>query len=137
VLEPVAEPADGEREPEDQDAVREDRADEGGLHELDQAVVESEEGDEQLGQVAECRLNGACAGRSEAAAELLGRQPNGAGKPGDRQSRQREAENRVPVEKVCECGGGYEDRVDAQLDPLAPADRATLPAGAQLVSQGA
>jgi hypothetical protein len=34
----------------------------------------------------------------------------------------------VPVEKVRECGGGYKDRVDDQLDPLPPFDRATLTA---------
>jgi hypothetical protein len=57
-LEPVPEPADGEREPENEDAVREDRADQRGLHKLDQALVEREQGDEELGEVAERRLNG-------------------------------------------------------------------------------
>jgi hypothetical protein len=33
----------------------------------------------------------------------------------------------VPIEEVRERRGGYEDRIDRQLDPLAPADRATLP----------
>jgi hypothetical protein len=128
VLEPVAEPADGERQPKDEDAVREDRADQGGLHELDQAGVQRKEANEELGQVAECRLNSAGARRSETSAELLRCQSNGAGKPGDRQGGQREAENRVPAEKMRKCGGGYQDRVDCQLDPLPPADRATLPA---------
>jgi hypothetical protein len=136
-LDPVPKPADGECKAEDEDAVGEDRADQGGLNELDQAVVEREEADEELGQVAECRLNSARAGRSEAAAELLCRQSNGSGKCGNRQCRQREAQNRVPAEKVRECGSGYQDRVDAKLDPLPPADRATLAAGAQLVAQGA
>jgi hypothetical protein len=43
----------------------------------------------------------------------------------------------VPVEEVRKRRGGYEARVDRQLDPLPPADRATLAAGAQLVAQGA
>jgi hypothetical protein len=84
-LEPVPKPPDGERESENENAVREDRADQRGLHELDQAVVEGEEGDEQLGQVAERRLNSARARRAEAAAELLSREPDGAGEPGDRE----------------------------------------------------
>ena len=132
-LEPVAEPADGEREPKDEDAVREDRADQGGLDELDQAVVERKEADEELGQVAECRLNRARARRSEAAAKLLGRQSNRAGKSGNRQGGQGETENRVPAEEVRKCGGGYQDRVDCQLDPFPPADRATLPASPRIL----
>jgi hypothetical protein len=78
-LEPVSEPADGEREPEDEDAVRQDRADQRSLYELNQALVERKKRDEQLGQVAECRLNSASARRSEAAAELVGRKSDGAG----------------------------------------------------------
>ena len=138
-LEPVAEPADGEGEPENENAVGEDRADQRGLDELDQAVVERKEADEQLGQVAEGRLHGAGARRSEATAELLGREPNGSGEPCNRHCSKREAEDGVPVEKVRESGGHYQDRIDCQLDPLAPADRATLPVSgsrAQLVSQG-
>jgi hypothetical protein len=34
----------------------------------------------------------------------------------------------VPIEELRERRGGYEDRVDRQLDPLAPVDRATLAA---------
>jgi hypothetical protein len=140
-LHPVAEPADHEGEAKDEDAVREDRPDQRGLHERDQTVVEREEADEQLRQVPECRLDGACARRSEAATELLGCETDRAGEAGDRESGQREAENRMPAEKVSECRGGDEDRVDCQLDPLAPADRATLSQAlgrcAQVVEEGA
>jgi hypothetical protein len=128
LLHPVLEPAHREREAEHEDAVREDRSDQGGLDERDQTVVEREEPDEELRQIAERRLDRARARRPEAAAELLGRQPDGAGEPCDRERRQREAEDRRPIEEMRERRSGYEDRVDCQLDPLAPLDRATLTA---------
>jgi hypothetical protein len=126
-LQAIPEAACGERETKDEDAVCQDRADERGLHEVDQTRVQREQRDEQLRQVAERRLNGAGARRAESAAELFGRRSDCASECGDRERRQREAENGVPVEEVGDRGGSYEDRVDGQFDLLPPVDGATLP----------
>ena len=58
-LHAVADAADEERDPEHEHAVGEDRADERRLHDVDEALVQREERDEELGQVAERRLDDA------------------------------------------------------------------------------
>ena len=70
---PFRSPPAEERDPEHEDAVREDRADERRLHDRHEALVEREEGDEELGQVAERRLDDPAAPGAEPGAELLGR----------------------------------------------------------------
>ena len=49
----VAQAADEERDPEHEDAVRDDRADERGLHDADEPFAQREERDEQLRQIPE------------------------------------------------------------------------------------
>ena len=84
LLHPVLQPADDERDPEHEHAVREDRADERRLDDVDEAAVEREERDEELGQVPESGLNDARPAGAQSGAELLGRGPDEAGERGQR-----------------------------------------------------
>ena len=68
--------AEHERETEDQHAVRDHRADQGRLHDSDETLMQREQGDEQLWEIAERRLDRARDGRAESAAELLGGAPD-------------------------------------------------------------
>ena len=72
-LRPVSEPTDDERDPEHEHAVREDRADERGLHDVDEPSAQREDRDEELGQVAERGLDDTGAAGAEPGPELLRR----------------------------------------------------------------
>ena len=123
LLRPVAQPADDERDPEHEHAVREDRADERRLDDVDEALAEREERDEELGQVAERGLDDARAARAEPGAELLGR---GADEPGERGERDRGDDERHDVARAREVADRRDDdhgEGDRQLDPLAPVHR--------------
>ena len=92
----VARPAD-DREAEHEQRVREDRADDRRLRDDDLAGREREDDDEELGQVAERRLEHAGGGRPEALADLLGRERDDPREPGERGGRDREREQRRRV----------------------------------------
>jgi hypothetical protein len=79
--------ADEQREAEDEQRVREHRPDERRAHDLDQPRAEREEADQQLGQVAERRLQHAGGARAESVAELLGRRADGGGEERQRTGR--------------------------------------------------
>ena len=83
-LRAVLEPADEEGDAEHEHAVREDRADERRLDDVDEPLVQSEERDEELRQVAEGGLDDAGAARAEPRAQLLGRRSDRAGERGER-----------------------------------------------------
>ena len=97
-LRPVTQPADEECQAEDKQQVGEDRADQGGLDDDDEAGPQREDRDEELRQVAERRLKDPGRRRPEALAELIGPLPD--------QDRQR----------------GEGDRADDEDDRLAGAD---------------
>ena len=82
----VAEAADEEREPEHEHAVCENRADERRLDDLEEAVVQREQRDEELRQVAQRGLDDARAARAEPRAELL---RGGADEPREQRERGR------------------------------------------------
>ena len=69
---PVLQATGDEREAQDEQAVAQDRADEGRLDQDDQALAQGEQRDEQLRQVAQRRLEDAGRPWPEAPAELLG-----------------------------------------------------------------
>src|SRR5258705_7821587 len=75
-LRPVTRPADEKRQAEDQEGVGEDRADEGRLNDDHETRPQGEDRDEQLGQVAERRLEDAGRRRPESLAELVGPLPD-------------------------------------------------------------
>ena len=56
LLRPVAQSANDERDAQDKEAVRQDRADQGRLDDDDEAGLQREDRDEQLRQVSETRL---------------------------------------------------------------------------------
>ena len=66
--------ADDDHQPEHEQRVGEDRADDRRLRDDELALLQREDHDEQLRQVAERRLQHAGHGRAEALAELLGRE---------------------------------------------------------------
>ena len=82
----VLDAAHEQRQPEDQQEVPEDRAGERRLHHLDPVVQDQEDGDDQLGDVAERRVDEAADPRARVQRELL-RRP--ADQPGERHDRRR------------------------------------------------
>ena len=88
--------ADHDHEAEHEQRVGEDRADDRGLGDDQLALLQGEDHDEQLGQVAERRLQHPRDGRAEVLAQLLGRERDDPGEPGQRERGQREARDRRP-----------------------------------------
>ena len=74
-----------DHQPEHEQRVGEDRADQRGLRDDELAGAEREEDDEELGQVAERRLQEAGDRRPEPQPDLLGRERHHPGEPGERQ----------------------------------------------------
>ena len=98
-------PAAGdEGEAEDEERVAEDRADQRGLHHGDEPGPEREDADEELGQVADRRLDDAGRGGAEVVAELVGRLADQVGDAGERQRRRREGEERRGAGEVQRAG---------------------------------
>ncbi len=81
-------------EPEHEQRVREDRADDRGLRDHDLARREREDDDEELGQVTERRLEDPGHRRTEPLPDLLGRERDEPGEPGERERREDEGEER-------------------------------------------
>ena len=67
----VLESANEERRSEDEQQIGENRADERGLDDVDQSGAQRKDGDEQLGQVAERRLQDAGGARAKAISQLF------------------------------------------------------------------
>ena len=86
----------------DQQQVADDRAGQRRLDDLDQAGLEGEERDDQLGDVAERRVEDAADLRPGERAEPLGRQADDPGEPEDRRRRHDEQERLVGVQAEVE-----------------------------------
>ena len=87
----VLQPAQEERQPEDQQEVPEDRAGERCLHDLDLVVQDQEDRDDQLGDVAERGVDQPADPRPGVQRELFGGTPD---QPGERQDRGRRRQRR-------------------------------------------
>ena len=111
----VTETAHEERDAEHEHTVGDHRPDERGLHDLDQAVMEGEEGDEELRQVAEPGLDDTGGRGADAAAELFGRAADEAREQGDRSGGDQERRDRRHLEKVRERRGHDEEGGERDL----------------------
>ena len=113
----VLQPADDERDTEHEHAVREDRTDQRRLDDLDEPLVQREQRDEELRQVAERRLDDAGAAGTEPRAQLLGRGADQAGERGERRGRDDErrtsSKPREMADRRASDGGGGEAELDA------------------------
>ncbi len=89
----VADAARGEREPEHEQQVAHDRADQRGLDDGELAGGDEEDADDELGQVAHGRVEQAAALRTESHGQLLGRLANEPRQGNDGQSRRDEGEH--------------------------------------------
>ena len=85
----VAPAAGDEGEAEDEEGVREDRADQRGLDDGDEPGLEREDADEELGEVADRGLDDAGRGGAEVVAELVGRLADEVGDAGEGERRRR------------------------------------------------
>ena len=101
-LDAVAEAAEQDARAEDEEQVPDDRAGERRLHDLDEPGLEGEEGDDQLGDVAERGVEDAAHLGSRQRAETLGGQADEPGEPEDRDGRDDEDEGRVGPEPPVE-----------------------------------
>ena len=100
-----------DREAEHEQRVREERAEHGGRRDDDLARGEREQDDEELGQVAERRLEHARRRRSVTGADRLGRGADDVGEPGEREPGDDEPNDRVGVREVEDaCDGGDDER---------------------------
>ena len=102
-----------DHEAEHEQRIGEDRADDRRLRDDDLAGGEREHDDEELGQVAERRLQHPGDGRPEALADLLGREGDDPRQAGERHGRQHEGEQRRRVGVVGRAGrdrGGADRR---------------------------
>ena len=88
--------ADDDHEAEHEQRVGEDRADDRRLRDDELALLQREDHDEQLRQVAERRLQHPGDAGPEALAELLGRERHDPRQPGERERGEREARDRRP-----------------------------------------
>jgi hypothetical protein len=88
--------ADDDYEAEHEQRVGEDRSDDRRLGDDELALFQSEDHDKQLRQVAERRLQHPGHARTEALAELLGRERDHPREPGECERGEREARDRRP-----------------------------------------
>ena len=92
----VLDAADEDRHAEHEQRVREDRSDERGLNDLDEPGAQAERADEQLGQIAERRLENAGRAGVEMRADVLG-----AARHVHREQRQRDGGRRRTAGSGC------------------------------------
>ena len=112
-LGPMTEAADEERQAKDEQQVREDRADQGGLDDDHETGPQGEDRDEELGQVAERRLEDARRRRPESLAELVGALPDQHRQAGEGNSTDDEDDRLAGAKPVeGECDNGRRDRDD-------------------------
>ena len=95
-------PADEHREAEHEQQVAQDRADDRGLHDLLKSLGEEEEGDDQLGGVAEGDVEEAADARPGLRCQLLGREAHQRRRRDDPRGRAEEDDRRVRVEDELE-----------------------------------
>ena len=91
--------AEGEREAEDEEEVADDATGQRAAHDLRQPVVDGEERDDQLGRVAEGRVEEAADSRARVVGRVLGRL---ADQPGERDERERREHEELDVAEVRE-----------------------------------
>ena len=120
--------ADDEGDAENEHAVGDDRADEGGLDDARQAVVECEERDEELRQIPKRGLDHTSDRGAQARAELFRRAPDEPRKYCDRERRRDEGDDGIRLGEVCHCGGGDEHERQSHLDDVAPGHRPIIEA---------
>ena len=97
---PWRRPPASEREAEHEQRVAEDRADERRRDDLDEARLEREDREEQLGQVAERRLDDAGRGRAQAMGQPLGGLADRDRAAGEGDDGEDEADERRQVQQV-------------------------------------
>ena len=90
-----ADAARHERDPEDEQEVANDRADQRRLHHCELTSADQEHGHDHLGEVSQGRVEQSSAARSEPDRELLGGSADEACKRHDRQGRGGEDEDRL------------------------------------------
>ena len=122
-LRPVAQAAEEEGQPEHEQGVGEDRADERGLDDDDEAGLEAEDRDEQLGQVAERRLEDARRARAEPVAELVRALADEAGQAGQRDGADHEDHDVVAADLA------QDERGHGRADGDDPEDRGVAAEG--------
>ena len=91
-----------EREPEDQQKVSDDGAGERSAHDLGEAVVDGDQGDDQLGRVPERRVQEAADARARVLRGVLGGLSDQPGKGDERRRREHELGRRAEVGRVVE-----------------------------------
>ena len=97
---PAAEAADQERQAQHQEAVGEDRADQRVADERVEALAQGEDRDQQLGQVAERRLDDAAGPGADVPAELVGGLADHPGQEGQRQGAGDEGRDGTDLQEV-------------------------------------
>jgi len=134
----VLETADDESGAEHEHAVREDRADQRRLDDLDQPVVQSEERDEELRQVAEPRLYDARAAGAQPRSQLLRRGADEARERGERDGRDEERRDVVQAGEMADPGQDDRKCRDRDLDAVPPGQAAepTSPGPDRLARSG-
>ena len=104
-LGPVAKAADEDACPHDEQQVADDRARQRGLDDVDESGLQGEERDDQLGDVAERRVEDAADLRAGDRPQPFRRETHDPGKTEDRRGRQHEEERRVGMEAEVEDDG--------------------------------
>src|SRR6266511_5088151 len=113
----MAEPADEQRQPQDQEEVPDDRADEGGLHHVQLALQDQEDRDDELGHVAERGVEQPAGLRPGVRRELLGGPPDESGQREDGQGRREEREQLVVEPVVGDGRDRHQDQQPVQARP--------------------
>ena len=130
LLQSVAETSGEEREPKDEQAVGQDRSDQRRLDDPDQPLVQGKQRHEQLGKIAERRLDRSRTSRPKSAAELFGGGAHEAGKHRERNGGGGEAQNGIRAGEIERSCDGDQSGGDHDLELLSPrhacAHRATL-----------
>ena len=94
--------------------------------------MEREDRDEELGQVAERRLDDAAPAGAEPGAELLGRRADEAGERRERERRDDERQDVAQAGEVADGRDGDDREGDRQFDRLAPVHRPETVSGVTL-----
>ena len=116
----VLDTADHERQPEHQQGVGENRADDGGLHHVVKARPECEHDDEQFGQVPQRRLQYPSGVGPEPVSERLHRTADQRCQRGQRKRGHDERQHGIHVGEVQDSGGHGRDHRDGEHDAVAP-----------------
>ena len=93
----AGDPPEEEGEADDREHVAQNRADERGFHEVVQAGLQRDDGDDELGGIAEGGVEQAARGRAKPAGQLLGGDADEAGQRHDGQAAGEEHDGRAPV----------------------------------------